>query len=93
MYRVPAPGKMGYHSRVEYNKQVMLISDNINSVNVKGGFINYGVVKTTYLLIKGSIPGPKRRLIRLVASIRPDKKADVSVPQVTKVIIESPQGC
>ncbi|MBN2881659.1 50S ribosomal protein L3 [Candidatus Woesearchaeota archaeon] len=93
MYRVPSAGKMGYHSRVDYNKKIMLISDKPEDVNVKGGFIRYGEVKSTFVLVKGSVPGPKKRLVRLVGAIRLSPKIEKIAPQVTKIVKESPQGC
>ncbi len=74
MWKVPHAGQMGYHQRSEYNKQVFLISDKANLINPKGGFINYGIVKNDFIMIKGSIGGPKKRLIKLLYPIRPNKK-------------------
>jgi large subunit ribosomal protein L3 len=73
-FRVPQPGKMGYHLRTEYNKKILKISDKPEEINPKCGINQYGLVKNTYLLIKGSVPGPKRRALVLVHSIRPNKK-------------------
>ena len=36
-------------------------------MNIKGGFINFGFPKNKILLLKGSIPGPKKRLITSAA--------------------------
>lgn len=93
MYREAYAGKMGYHPRIDYNKQIIHISDDVNEVNVDGGFINFGLVKGQYLLIKGSIPGAKKRLVRLVASIRSDPKKSTEAPKVVKIVKASPQGC
>ena len=30
-----------------------------------GGFPHYGIVKNDYMLIKGTVPGPKKRLMTL----------------------------
>lgn len=93
MYRIPAAGKMGFNSRVDYNKKIMLISDDISKVNPPGGFVNFGFVKGKYMLIKGSIPGPKKRMVRLVSSIRLKSHQEKNVLQIVKVVNESPQGC
>lgn len=93
MYREAYAGKMGYHPRIDYNKQIVLISENADDVNVDGGFINFGLVRGQYLLLKGSVPGPKKRLVRLVASIRLSKKVTTEAPKVVKIVKDSPQGC
>ena len=77
-YTVAQPGKMGYHSRVEYNKLIFKISSNPKEINPKSGFGRYGIVKNDYILVKGSIPGPAKRGILLTEPIKPDKKAFLS---------------
>ncbi|MBN1923940.1 MAG: 50S ribosomal protein L3 [Nanoarchaeota archaeon] len=90
-HRVPQHGQMGYQVRCDYNKWLMKIVEP-EKVNVKGGFINYGEPKNTVLLIKGSIPGPKKRLIRLRKSIRPNKVLPKQVPELIYLSISSKQG-
>ncbi len=77
-YRVAKAGQMGYHTRTEYNKKIIRISDKPDEINLRGGFIRFGFVKNSYVLLKGSIPGPKKRLMRLCHAIRPttDTAAD-----------------
>ena len=67
------PGRMGFNQRTEYNKNLVLIGDKPEKVNPKGGFPHYGIIKNDYILVKGSIPGPVKRLIRLVEPIRGQK--------------------
>ncbi len=64
------PGKMGYHTRTEYNHEILFVDDKPERVNAVGGFSRYGLIKNDYLLIAGSLPGPAKRLIRLVEAIR-----------------------
>jgi len=73
-YRVAQPGKMGCHLRTEYNKQIVKIGDDIDSVNPKGGLQCYGLVKNAYLLLKGSVPGPRKGPVLLTETIRGDEK-------------------
>ena len=73
-YRVPQPGKMGYHLRTEYNKQVIKLGEDGSEVVPKSGLTGYGIVKNSYLLLKGSIVGPRKRAVLLTQSIRPSKK-------------------
>lgn len=92
MYRVAHAGKMGYHERTEYNKLILKISENFEEINPKGGFINYGNVKNSYVIIKGSVLGPKKRLIRLNFSMRKKDNKPIEVPQIKKISLESKQG-
>ncbi len=92
MWRNPLAGKMGYHLRTEYNKWVMKIGDKPEEVNPKGGFVNYGVVKNNYVLMKGSIGGPKKRLITFTQATRPSKNGSREAPSIGFVSLESKQG-
>jgi large subunit ribosomal protein L3 len=82
-FRVPQSGKMGYHLRTDYNKQIIKISDKVEEVNPKKGIHNYGLVKKNYILIKGSIVGPKKRALLIIKSIRPNKKITKDAPEVS----------
>lgn len=76
MYRVPHAGKMGYHTRTDYNKWLVKIETQPDLGPIK----HYGVVRSSYLLVKGSIPGPKKRLIKLIAPVRANRKLQVAAP-------------
>ncbi len=91
MWRVAHAGKMGYHLRTEYNKQLVKIGTKFDEINAKGGFVNYGDVKNPYILIKGSIAGTQKRLVRFTEAIRP-KKGIEEPPQIAYTSIESKQG-
>ena len=71
MWKIAHAGQTGFHTRTEYNKQILKISPDVEEINRKGGIPHYGVVKNPYILIKGSIPGPKKRAIVLTKAIRP----------------------
>jgi len=91
LYTVPRPGQLGFHQRTEYNKRIMLIGENEEEINPKGGFIRYGMVKGDYLLILGSIPGPKKRLIRIRKSLRPRSPFITQSPEISFINRESQQ--
>lgn len=91
MYRVAHAGQMGYHTRTEFNKQLLKIGTDPKMINPKGGFLNYGLIKTNYVLIKGSIPGPRKRLIRFNKSIRPNKKIQTEAPTISFISLSSKQ--
>ena len=63
----------------------------VDAVNPDGGFIRYGLVKNDYVLVKGSVPGPTKRLVILRQAIRP-KKADEAAPQIEFISTASKQG-
>ena len=84
-YRVPQPGKMGYHLRTDYNKQILKISTNPDEINPKSGLPKYGLVKNSYLLLKGSVPGPRKRALVLLHSIRPNKRMMKDAPDIKHI--------
>jgi large subunit ribosomal protein L3 len=91
LYTVPRAGQLGYHQRTEYHKRLMLIGENEEEINPKGGFIRYGKIQGDYLLLLGSVPGPKKRLIRLRKTIRPLESFIVNTPEITFISRESQQ--
>ena len=91
-YSVPRAGQMGYHQRIEYNKRILKIGKDGKEVTVKGGFIRYGAINGSYILMEGSIPGTEKRAIRLRYPARPPKETPEEPPQITYISLESPQG-
>jgi large subunit ribosomal protein L3 len=91
LYTVPRAGQLGFHQRTEYHKRIMVIGENEEEINPKGGFLNYGRIKGDYLVVLGSIPGPKKRLIRIRKSIREVKSFEVQIPEITFINRESQQ--
>jgi large subunit ribosomal protein L3 len=69
-YSVPQAGQMGYHKRTELNKLVLKISGNPDEINPKSGFTEYGFIKNDYIVVRGSIPGPAKRLIKMRLAVR-----------------------
>ena len=88
-YTVPMAGQMGYHKRTEGNKRIMKLGA-AAEINPKGGFQHYGVLKNDYILIKGSVAGPCKRLIRMRRAIR-KLSTPVMVPELRYVSLESKQ--
>jgi large subunit ribosomal protein L3 len=91
-WRVPQLGQMGYHQRTEYNKRLMAIGNDGSEITPDGGFTGYGIVNNQYVLIKGSLPGPVNRLIRMRKAIRPGQQSFVKAPSFLYVSKESKQG-
>lgn len=90
MYRIAFAGQTGFHQRTQYSNYIVDIFDDPSKINPKGGFINYGEVKTSYLLIKGSVPGPKKRLITLTMPLRKTKQ--IAPPTLLTIATDSKQG-
>lgn len=89
-WRVPQIGQTGYFQRTEYNKRIMQIGKDGKTVTPEGGILNYGIIRNDYIIIKGSVPGPAKRLVRMRPAIR--LKKTLPVPELTHVSIESKQG-
>jgi large subunit ribosomal protein L3 len=87
---VPQQGQTGYHQRTELNKRLIDIGED-DDINVDGGFVNYGEVDSSYALVKGSVPGPDKRLLRFRPAIRPKDQPRLD-PEVRYVSTESNQG-
>lgn len=92
MWRVAHAGQMGYHTRTEYNKQIIKIGQKPEDIRLKGGFIRYGDINNTYLLIKGSVFGPAKRMLRLNVATRPTNKVPSEAPAISYLSLESKQG-
>jgi len=73
MWQVARPGQMGYHNRTEYNKKILKIGSekDLELVNSKAGFKNYGVIGNSYVILAGSVAGPAKRAISMRWPIRP----------------------
>src|SRR3989344_3202954 len=70
-FRAPMAGQKGLFSRLVYNSKIISIS-NINSKNINpsGGFTNFGVVKSDYIVLYGSVPGPQKRQLLITQPLR-----------------------
>jgi len=89
---VPQAGQMGYHQRTEYNKRVLKIGDSGEEITPAGGFPHYGVIKNSYILLHGSIPGPTKRMISMRDAIRYQRGVKVEKPEITYISTTSKQG-
>ncbi len=88
----PQPGQMGFHRRTEYNKRIIKIGENGLEITPSGGFIGYGIVKTNYILIQGSVIGPRKRTLILRYPIRPPSFIPESAPKIVYLSLVSKQG-
>jgi len=81
-YAVPRAGQNGYHHRTEANKKIFRIGKGDDKKNAAtefdltekritpmGGFPQYGVVDEDFLMVKGCVVGPKKRVLTLRKSL------------------------
>jgi large subunit ribosomal protein L3 len=84
-------GQMGYHQRTEYNKWILQVGEDPAKINPAGGFMHYGNITSPYLLVKGSLPGPAKRLIKLTTPLRQNKNIPKEAPGITHISVSSKQ--
>jgi large subunit ribosomal protein L3 len=89
---VPSAGQMGYHQRTEYNKRVLKIGENGEEITPAGGFPHYGIVRNSYVILHGSIPGPTKRVISLRDAIRYQRGVKIEKPEISYISTTSKQG-
>lgn len=73
-FRVPMAGQLGLFSRIIYNLRVLgsgKISE--KDINPKKGFQNFGRIKSSYIIVKGSVQGPSKRQLVITPAMRPSK--------------------
>jgi large subunit ribosomal protein L3 len=92
MSQVPQPGQMGFHRRTDYNKRVLMISDDPSKINVKGGWLHYGLVKSKYVVLAGSVFGPAKRPVILRLPVRPPTWEPPGPPPINYISLSSKQG-
>ncbi len=90
---VPQAGQVGTHQRTAHNIRIIKYGKNEgeDDINVKGGFTNYGLIRTEYVLLHGSIPGAAKRLIKFRDPAR-QQVPSVNNLTVSYVSRESKQG-
>ncbi len=84
-HTVPMAGQLGMQRRTEFNKRVLKIGESGGDVTPKSGFTRYGVVKGNYILLEGSVPGEKKRLILLRPAIRPSR-LKFYLPEIKEIV-------
>jgi large subunit ribosomal protein L3 len=101
MYTVARQGQRGFHQRTEYNKRILMISnagtknsngninndDETNLINPSGGFKHFGFVTGDYLVLRGSVPGVPKRLLKIRQPIRSHQRKVIE-PKVLEVIVK-----
>jgi len=85
-FQVPRAGQDGYHHRTEINKKIYRIGKNAKEdpnsamtesdltekgITPMGGFAHFGEVTQDWVMVKGTVMGPKKRIITLRKSLLP----------------------
>jgi len=74
-YTQPRAGQMGFFTRVVYNSKIVLIGNiKERDINPSEGFHNFGKINTDYIVLQGSVQGPKKRQMIITHALRPIKK-------------------
>ncbi|KAF4693890.1 60S ribosomal protein L3 [Perkinsus olseni] len=83
-FQVPRAGQMGYHHRVEINKKIYRVGKALRedpnnaagsndltqkAITPMGGFPHYGEINEDWVMLKGTVTGPKKRVITLRKSL------------------------
>jgi len=80
-FAVPRAGQYGFYHRTETNKKIYRIGKagtdtgstefdlTKKDINPMGGFPHFGVIKEDFIMIKGSCPGVRKRVITLRKSL------------------------
>lgn len=92
LFSVPMAGHLGFNYRTELNKRIIKMGTSQDSATVtpKGGFLNFGDIRSDYIMIEGSVPGSAKRFVRIRKAIR--AKGKVTVPKIMYISTESKQG-
>ncbi len=86
---VPQPGQMGFHRRTELNKRILMIGSDGYSITPAGGFPHYGIVRSDFIVVKGSVQGPPKRPLVLRWPVRPPSWMPEEPPKILYVSLES----
>ncbi|KAE8551373.1 hypothetical protein EYB25_005258 [Talaromyces marneffei] len=83
-WTVARAGQMGYHHRTSVNHKIYRIGKGSDEGNAStefdvskktitplGGFVRYGEVKNDFVIVKGSVPGVKKRVMTLRKTLYP----------------------
>merc|ERR1719378_1433995 len=85
-FQVPRAGQLGYGHRTEINKKIYRVGKGMKEdpksamteadltekgITPMGGFSHYGEVNEDWVMIKGTVMGPRKRLITMRKSLLP----------------------
>jgi len=71
MYTIARAGQMGFHQRTETGKRILSISGKDTPITPPGGFEHFGIMRSDYALIRGTVPGSNRRIVVVRHPVKP----------------------
>jgi len=83
-FRTAMAGQTGFHTRITYNNLILKIGKG-DELNKEEGFHKYGKIKTSYIILRGSVPGPRKRVLLLTKALRESKKQVKKKFEILKV--------
>ncbi len=83
MWTVARAGQMGYNSRTEFNKKILMVGDKGKAIAPSKGFSHYGTVQNEFLLVAGSIPGPAKRCVAIRLPVRPSRENRIKLDELS----------
>jgi len=100
-FTVARAGQNGYHHRTQLNKKIYQLGRSVafdakqattsydlteKTITPMGGFVGYGVVRNDYVMLKGTIAGPRRRVVTLRRPMCPQTSKKLQENIVLKFI-------
>jgi len=85
MWTVARAGQLGYQTRTEYGKKILVMGNKVKEMNPKSGFKNFGNIKNDAVVLAGSVPGVVKRCIALRTAIRPVDEHHIELSEITFV--------
>jgi len=74
-FRAPMAGQLGFFTRTNYNNKILDISKiSEKNINPSSGFSHYGIIRTSYAIIKGSVQGARKNPLILTYPLRPRRE-------------------
>ncbi|MBI4896699.1 MAG: 50S ribosomal protein L3 [Candidatus Aenigmarchaeota archaeon] len=83
-WRVPQAGQYGFFTRTEVSKRIILLDHDPTHINPGGGFVNYGIVPQSFVLIEGSVPGTTKRLVFMRKASRVSAVEPIDIRYISK---------
>ncbi len=92
MRTVPMSGQSGYHQRMDRNIRILKMGEDSEEINPDGGFLRFGELENDYVLMKGSTPGPTKRMVFMRRPLKEKEGLPTSSPEITYIDTTSQQG-
>ncbi len=77
-FRAPMAGQLGVFTRTQFNNLLLFVGSKEDAarVNPAGGLTKYGLVKNPFVLVRGTIPGARKRPLLITQPLRKMKKEE-----------------